>query len=187
MKKKRLIVFLVFLLCLVTISIGYAMTTKELNINGTVSIRETDSNFNIYFDHLEFNGGNTNTTDNSVDTYVDMPSGEIDSSDKLKATINFNLKEADTFQMVDLYVKNDSSRGIGAKIKSDDIKIYAHGTNNLLTARELQTSVFVSNEIIGSGSVEKITVMVKLVRGYVGEKDYELYLSGNQEKIDSKS
>ena len=74
-KKKKLTIILL-LLVIVGLSVGYALLSTNLNINGTTSINS--SNWNVYWDNVQVSSGSvTATTPATINTAKDTVTYEI--------------------------------------------------------------------------------------------------------------
>ena len=146
MKKRKTLILMLSLVCLLVVGIGFAAITKDLSISGSVNLTPDTSAFNV-----EFTSATGGQTGDSV---------KITDGDTHQAEISVtSLKKANDTATFTLVITNSSSKNMAAKIT--DLSVTGDGTTEG-DAFTVAVTGIANDQVIEQTKTATITVTVTL-------------------------
>ena len=169
-KKKNTLLAVGLLVAVISLGIGYAISTQTLKVEGTATAQESGTSFNVKFTGAQ---ADTELKDTDGVTVLASSSASVTANEKV-ATMNVTLTNVGNSQTVTFTVTNASQAGLAAKILKDNVKIYEKGTTNEYSSEYFDVATNIANDITiasGTNNTATFTVTVTLKKAYVGTDD----------------
>lgn len=157
MHKQKRIIFIIILLAVILIGIGYAaLSNVTLTINGKATATPNDENFKVHF-----TGQNTKTSNTEDITNVDVSV----TAQATTATVNFSglIKKDDTEYAI-LEIENASN---DVDAKSINVAIETTGSTSIIEATAIMCNAdgtATSNYFVASGNKTYVKVSATLLQ-----------------------
>ncbi|MBQ7105189.1 MAG: hypothetical protein IJN90_04960 [Bacilli bacterium] len=156
MKKKNSFLVVALLIAVLMLGVGYALTTLDLNVTGTATAKDAASSFDVEF------------TDATAGTATSTASSTATIGDGETATMSATLTNVGESQTVTFTVKNNSQKGLAAKLTAANVKVYASDGTTPYASSYFTVTPTVSDVTIAAGQTTTFTVTVTLNKAYVG-------------------
>ena len=151
MKRRKVMSVLLLLIAVVTLGIGYALTTKNLKLEGTVTAKANDDDFVVKFVASENKTDPSNNTVVTDISYTDLVA-------TFKATLDSEHKTAEA-----VYTIKNASPELKADLKKTAETI--SGDTDYFT-----TNVTFTDTVLDAGAETTLTVKVELNKVPIADK-----------------
>lgn len=157
MNKQKKLIFVIILLAILLIGIGYAaLSNVTLTVNGTASATSSDENFKVYF-----TGENTKTSSEAPSTNVEVTV----TAQATTATVNFSglTKKGDEEYAI-LEIENASN---DVDAKSVNVAVNSTGSTTILNASAIMCDASgnaITDYAVASGNKTYVKVSASLLQ-----------------------
>lgn len=139
MKKRKTLILMLSLVCLLVVGIGFAAINKQISVKGKVDVNPNTAGFVVEF--VEPGDDDNYTLESATVAKIDVPATEL-------------INVGDTYSVI-LTIANNSTDKYNAEVAMDLI-------DNTNSAIDVETSWGASAKIIEQGKTDTVTVTITL-------------------------
>lgn len=168
MKKKNTFLVVALLIAVLVLGVGYAATTKKLQVNGIATGVQSDENFNVRFSAVAPGDGEGYDAEGVT--------VEIDAADTTQrtATMTVQLSKVGSQAAATFTFINDSADGIGANFDASNVTITtADGQEFSSEYFTIDTDLGGMNTTLDPQQEISFTVYVTLDKAVIGDENHE--------------